>query len=75
MKKLFKYILNKVPRPLLIRLSYIVKPILALVLKGNTYTDPIDGATHYHATYVSPKWAGRLAKTKQIGIHIFYKHV
>jgi len=43
LKKLFKYILNKVPRPLLIRLSYIVKPILALVLKGNTYTDPIDG--------------------------------
>ena len=43
MKKLFKYILNKVPRPILIRLSYVARPVLALYLKGNTYTDPIDG--------------------------------
>nr|WP_321222124.1 methyltransferase domain-containing protein [uncultured Psychroserpens sp.] len=42
MKKLFKLILNIVPRPLLIRLSYIVRPILAFFLKGDTYTDPID---------------------------------
>jgi len=43
MKKLFKLILNTIPRPLLIRLSYVVRPILALALRGNTYTDPIDG--------------------------------
>ncbi|WP_225035030.1 class I SAM-dependent methyltransferase [Winogradskyella sp. SM1960] len=43
MKKLFKIILNTIPRPLLIRLSYIARPILAFFLKGNTYTDPIDG--------------------------------
>lgn len=42
-KKLFRIILNSIPRPLLIRLSYIIRPILAFVLKGNTYTDPIDG--------------------------------
>ena len=42
MKKLFKIILNSVPRPILIRLSYIVRPILALLLKGNKFTDPID---------------------------------
>ncbi|WP_255566951.1 class I SAM-dependent methyltransferase [Flavobacterium litorale] len=40
---MFKFILNTVPRPLLIRLSYVVRPILAMALKGNTYTDPIDG--------------------------------
>ena len=40
---LFKVILNTVPRPLLIKASYIVRPIIALYLKGNTYTDPIDG--------------------------------
>jgi len=45
------------------------------ILVLNKYADPIGGATHYHATYVSPRWAKRLAKTKQIGIHIFYKHV
>lgn len=30
------------PRPLLIRLSYVVRPVLAFVLKGNKFTDPID---------------------------------
>ncbi len=43
MKKLFKIILNTIPRPLLIRLSYIARPIIALFLKGGNYTDPIDG--------------------------------
>ncbi|WP_224489622.1 class I SAM-dependent methyltransferase [Robertkochia flava] len=43
MKRIFKYILNTVPRPLLIRLSYLVRPAVALYYKGNTYTDPIDG--------------------------------
>lgn len=43
MKKLFKLILNTIPRPILIRLSYVARPVLALALKGNTFTDPIDG--------------------------------
>jgi SAM-dependent methyltransferase len=43
MKKLFKFILNTIPRPILIRLSIVVRPILAFLLKGNTFTDPIDG--------------------------------
>ncbi|KUF38668.1 SAM-dependent methyltransferase [Myroides marinus] len=43
MKKLFKTILNIVPRPILIRLSYVVRPLMAWYLKGDTYTDPIDG--------------------------------
>lgn len=43
MKKLFKIVLNTIPRPLLIRLSYLIRPILAFFLKGNTFTDPIDG--------------------------------
>ncbi|WP_033960176.1 class I SAM-dependent methyltransferase [Psychroserpens jangbogonensis] len=43
MKKLFKIILNTIPRPLLIRLSYVARPVLAFFLRGNTFTDPIDG--------------------------------
>ena len=43
MKKIFKFILNTIPRPILIRLSIVVRPILAFMLKGNTFTDPIDG--------------------------------
>ena len=30
-------------------------------------------ATHYHANYVSPYWAPRLTKLRQIGAHIFYR--
>ncbi len=43
MKKIFKFFLNTIPRPLLIRLSYLVRPILEFFLKGNNFTDPIDG--------------------------------
>ena len=35
--------MNAVPRPLLIKLSYWIRPFLALWLRGNKYTDPIDG--------------------------------
>ena len=40
---IFKSILNTIPRTLLIRVSYFVRPIIALSLKGNKFTDPIDG--------------------------------
>ncbi|MFV0248809.1 MAG: class I SAM-dependent methyltransferase [Tenacibaculum sp.] len=40
---LIKSILNNIPRPLLIKLSYWVKPILTWFLRGKTFTDPIDG--------------------------------
>ena len=43
MKSIFKFLLNLFPRPLLIRLSYVIRPILAFFLKGKNYTDPIDG--------------------------------
>lgn len=41
--KLFKVILNTIPRPLLIKLSYVVRPFIAFYLRGKNYTDPIDG--------------------------------
>lgn len=43
MKRLFKLVLNTIPRPILIRLSYWAKPVFILSLKGKRYTDPIDG--------------------------------
>ena len=41
--KIFKYILNTIPRPFLIKASYWVRPLFAFYLKGTRYTDPIDG--------------------------------
>ncbi len=40
--KLFKLILNTIPRPYLIKLSYLIRPVLSSYLKGDRYTDPID---------------------------------
>ncbi len=42
LKSFFKIILNVVPRPILISLSYFASPFLAFFLRGNTHTDPID---------------------------------
>jgi len=41
--KVFKFVLNTIPRPYLIKMSYLARPFLAIWLKGDTYTDPIDG--------------------------------
>lgn len=35
--------------------------------------DVTDGATHYHADYVSPDWAESLTFTGQLGRHLFYR--
>ena len=43
---MFKQILNTIPRPLLIRLSIIGRPVLAFFLRGSKYTDPIDGKSY-----------------------------
>ena len=43
MKKILKKILNTVPRPFLIKLSYYIRPILSWIYKGSKHTDPIDG--------------------------------
>ena len=43
MKKIFKFFLNLVPRPVLISFSYFIKPFFKLYYRGDTYEDPIDG--------------------------------
>ena len=35
--------------------------------------DITEGATHYHADYVSPAWKKSKTKTTEIGDHIFYR--
>jgi len=41
--KIFKSILNTIPRPWLIKASYVVRPIISWYLRGDKFTDPIDG--------------------------------
>ena len=44
-----------------------------MLLSRNVMRGISEGATHYHATYVSPKWAPTLYPIGRIGKHRFYK--
>lgn len=43
------------------------------LLSNRTMVDVTEGATYYHATYVSPAWRKSLRKVAQIDDHVFYK--
>lgn len=46
MKKIFKFLLNRIPRPVLINLSVFFRPFIYLFFKGSRFTDPIDGRSY-----------------------------
>jgi spore germination cell wall hydrolase CwlJ-like protein len=43
------------------------------VTAGKVFIPEVGSATHYHATYVHPRWARTMEKMKKIGLHIFYR--
>ena len=44
------------------------------VLRSHPQPQPLTlGATHYHATYVAPKWAKAMDHTRTVGRHHFYR--
>ena len=45
MNNLVKIILNVIPRNLLTKLSFLLKPLIKIYLRGNKYFDPIDGSS------------------------------
>jgi|TARA_R110000782_G_scaffold200584_2_gene289393 N-acetylmuramoyl-L-alanine amidase len=47
--------------------------ILASQILGGQYKNTSEGATHYHANYVSPTWADESKMIAQVGTHIFYR--
>ncbi|USG60352.1 cell wall hydrolase [Sneathiella marina] len=46
--------------------------VVALVMKGER-SGIAKRATHYHASYVNPRWSAHLNKLGQVGSHIFYR--
>lgn len=46
--------------------------IAETVMAGRMF-DITEGATHYHADYVSPRWANNLQVSFRVGKHIFYR--
>ncbi len=51
----------------------VAKKVAKDVTSGRTWLPEVADATHYHATYVRPRWARSMKKTDKIGLHIFYR--
>ena len=47
--------------------------IVALQLLDGKYRGMLEGATHYHANWVNPRWQHDLTFIGQIGDHLFYR--
>lgn len=47
--------------------------IAIFVVKLGQWAGLLEGATHYHADYVNPKWRKKLHLVGQIDRHIFYR--
>jgi len=43
------------------------------VTAGKIFIPEVGSSTHYHATYVHPRWARAMEKMKKIGLHVFYR--
>ena len=52
---------------------YEARTIAYDMLTYNKYRGITEGATHYHATYVNPRWASSLQMVGRIGAHIYYR--
>lgn len=52
-----------------------IRDVLSVTHKAlaGILVDVTGGATHYHATYVKPRWAKHMKRTVKINNHIFYK--
>jgi len=53
--------------------SMLESTLLAKYILAGRTIDITEGATHYHAAYVTPYWADHMYAVVKIGQHIFYK--
>ncbi len=51
----------------------IAKEVAAAVTSGKVYLPEVASSTHYHATYVRPRWARHMQRMQKIGLHVFYR--
>ncbi|KQT54737.1 hypothetical protein ASG43_04015 [Aureimonas sp. Leaf454] len=49
------------------------KDVADKVTRGEIWLADVGSSTHYHATYVAPRWAKAMQKVDKIGRHIFYR--
>jgi spore germination cell wall hydrolase CwlJ-like protein len=49
------------------------KDVADKVTRGEIWLAAVGSSTHYHATYVAPRWAKAMEKVDKIGRHVFYR--
>jgi N-acetylmuramoyl-L-alanine amidase len=47
--------------------------VIAEAVYYQRYTPILQGATHFHATYIKPDWAAQKRRVAKIGRHVFYR--
>ncbi len=55
------------------RLWDIAKHVAGETTAGRIWLPNVGSSTHYHATYVRPRWARSMKRVGKIGLHIFYR--
>ncbi len=43
------------------------------VSEGRIWLDEVGDSTHYHASYVHPRWGRKMIQVDRVGAHIFYR--
>jgi len=51
----------------------VAKHVAAETTAGRIWLPQVGSSTHYHATYVNPRWNRRMKRVGRIGLHIFYR--
>ncbi len=51
----------------------LAKNLAKKVMDGDVWLTDIGYASHYHATYVRPRWIKYMRRIKRIGVHVFYR--
>jgi spore germination cell wall hydrolase CwlJ-like protein len=51
----------------------LAQDVAMAVTAGKIFIPEVGSSTHYHATYVHPRWSRTMEKMKKIGLHIFYR--
>lgn len=69
----FSYACDGRPEVMTDRLARGRSEKLAALMVGGQARSVSGGATHFHASYVRPSWAGRMTRTIRIGQHNFYR--
>ena len=70
----FSFACDGVPERVTERAAWdMAEDVARQVLEGRDLIDTITESTHYHATYVRPRWAPRMIRLDRVGLHVFYK--